>query len=95
MKKFILTTLVAVSIWGLGFSQTITRGQTIEHYIENVFVGTGVTVSNVTISPSGGVSASQDTVIGEFSGFENMSLGLDHGFVFVNGSILNILNAPN
>ena len=65
MKKlFLIITLAFVS--QAVNSQIITTGATIQEYVENVLIGGGVEVSNITINiPNGAVDP--DTVIGELA----------------------------
>ncbi len=81
---------MVIGILQFSFSQTITSGQPIEHYIEDVLIGSGITVSNITITPAGGVAGTGDNVIGEFTNFGVVNLGLDHGIVVSTGSVNNI-----
>lgn len=65
-----------------GFSQLVTStSQTPTQLVENVLVGNGVAVSNVTFT--GNAEA-----IGSFNG-ANTNLGLDNGIILTTGTVLN------
>jgi len=80
MKKlFILTILI--SIFNFAKAQmTTTTGMTPLQYVQNVLLGNGVTVSNVTYTGYAGA-------IGEFNIAGSTNLGMSNGLVLTTGSV--------
>lgn len=81
MKKLILISLLFVPLFSIG--QLITSPGNASNLVQNVLLGTGVTVSNISYSGSG-------AAIGSFTA-NNTNLGLASGVVITTGSI----NGPN
>ena len=71
----------------LSYAQTVTTGATADYYVNNVLVGGGITVSNVTIN-----TTSTD-VIGEFTGCAATNIGIDHGLILACGDVNLALGA--
>jgi len=82
-------TILLLSIWAnFLFSQTVTTGAGASNYVQNVLVGGGVTVSNITINTN------DPDVIGEFSNCASTNIGLDNGVILACGDV-NLALGPN
>jgi gliding motility-associated-like protein len=82
-----LTSLLFLQCFLLG-AQLVTNGnQTPAQLVQNVLVGQGVTVSNVTFSGSPGA-------IGSFQA-ANTSLGIQEGIILTTGTISNVAVGPH
>ena len=77
MKRLILISLIFVPLISIG--QLITTPSSAGNLVQNVLLGTGVTVSNITYSGSG-------TAIGSFTA-NNTNLGLASGVVITTGTV--------
>ena len=82
-------TVLLLSLWvSFLFSQTVTTGAGANSYVQNVLVGGGITVSNVTINTT------DPNVIGEFSNCASTNIGLDNGVILACGDV-NLALGPN
>lgn len=80
MKKLFLITIL-ISIFNFAKAQmTTTTGMTPLQYVQNVLLGNGVTVSNVTYTGYAGA-------IGEFNIAGSTNLGMSNGLVLTTGSV--------
>ncbi|MDQ3101883.1 MAG: choice-of-anchor L domain-containing protein, partial [Bacteroidota bacterium] len=87
-KRFFLF-LPALMVGGLAFSQiTVDNSLTPQEYVEQVLVGGGVQVMNVTYNGQANTPAGQDA-IGSFQSM-NTILPLDSGLVLSSGGVLGI-----
>lgn len=86
MKKLLSSVLLLFFI-SSGYSQLVTNStNTVAYYVQNVLLGTGVTVSNITIN--GGPANVSNPQIGEFNALNtNPFLGIDSGLVLASGDI--------
>ena len=71
------------------FSQTITTGAGANSYVQDILVGGGITVSNVTINTN------NTNAIGEFSNCTSTNIGLDNGVILACGDVNLALGANN
>lgn len=76
--QLILLSLLPLSVFGQLVTST---AQSPAGLVQNVLLGSGVTVSNISFNGS-------PTAIGEFNG-ANTNLGLDNGVVITTGTVLN------
>ncbi|XOV66850.1 MAG: choice-of-anchor L domain-containing protein [Fluviicola sp.] len=84
MKKIVLILLLTLPL--ASFGQLITStAQSPAGLVQNVLLGSGVTVSNITFN-------GQPAAIGEFNG-TNTNIGLDEGVIITTGTVLNQPNA--
>ena len=80
MTRIVLILLILLPL--ASFGQLITStAQSPAGLVQNVLLGSGVTVSNITFN-------GQPTAIGEFNG-TNTNIGLDEGIVITTGTVLN------
>ncbi len=80
MKRLLLILLIALPLFSLG--QLVTNnGQSPAALVQNVLLGSGVTVSNITYNGS-------PVAIGEFDG-QNCNIGLDAGVLLTTGTVVN------
>jgi len=87
MKRLVLILTLTLFFHFIGSAQlNVNSGMTPTQLVQNVLVGTGVTVSNVTFT--GGVNA-----LGNFSNGNTTNLGLNNGVVMCTGSIFDIPQA--
>lgn len=84
MKIIVLLLLMILPLASFGQLVTSTA-QSPAGLVQNVLLGSGVTVSNITFN-------GQPTAIGEFNG-TNTNIGLDEGIVITTGTVLNQGNA--
>ena len=93
MKKIVLL-LLAIIIINSGYSQLVTSNtNTAAYYVQNVLLGLGVTVSNITFN--GGTSNVSYPQIGEFNATAtNPYLGLATGVILASGDV-NVAMGPN
>lgn len=83
MKKLLILSIFFYS--SLGFSQlTVTNNQTIEWYIQNVLIGTGVTISNVQYNAGAGNIVNAQ--VGQFTD-PNGATGLGNGLIMGSGDV--------
>jgi len=80
MKKIVLTILMILPLATFGQLVTSTA-QSPAGLVQNVLLGSGVTVSNITYN-------GQAQAIGEFDG-TNTNIGLDQGVIITTGTVLN------
>jgi gliding motility-associated-like protein len=86
MKKLLFFTLL-LTLGNIGYSQLVTNStNTVAYYVQNTLLGTGVTVSNITIN--GGPANVSNPQIGEFNAVNTTPfLGIDSGLVLASGDI--------
>jgi gliding motility-associated-like protein len=86
MKKLLFFTLFLI-IGNIGYSQLVTNStNTVAYYVQNTLLGSGVTVSNITIN--GGPANVSNPQIGEFNAVNTTPfLGIDSGLVLASGDI--------
>lgn len=83
MKNWVFIFVLFLSF--SSFSQvTVTNSQTIEWYIQNVLIGTGVTVSNVQFNAGPGNVVNEQ--VGEFTDV-NSATGLPYGLILGSGDV--------
>ena len=84
MKKiFFLCTLFFLSLFSQ--AQVVTdNSNTVEYYIQNVLLGSGVSVSNITIN--GNPANVNEPMVGEFTDASS-SIGLPNGLILGSGDI--------
>jgi len=87
MKKYILIIGLMITTL-LSYSQTVTTGAGVDYYVNDVIVGGGVDISNITINTT------SSAVIGEFSNCASTSIGLDRGVILACGDV-NLALAAN
>lgn len=83
MKRILLIILLLTSSLFAKSQLTVTTGNSATYYVQNVLLGGGVTVSNITYS---GNSAQ----IGEFSNGNSTNLGMDRGIVLASGNVSDV-----
>jgi len=95
MKKNYLLLTLLISFSTLTYSQLVTNNtNTVAYYVQNVLLGTGVTVSNITIN--GGPANVSNPQIGEFNAINtNPFLGIDSGLVLASGDIAVAIGPNN
>jgi len=81
MKKIALLSLLATCFLTSKAQMTTTTGMTALQYVQNVLLGGGVTVSNVTYT-------GYNNAIGEFNIAGATNLGMTNGLVLTTGSVL-------
>lgn len=87
--KAILLLLFSLNIGILQSQLIISTTQIPDQLVQNILVGTGVTVSNVTFnSPLSAVN------IGEFMGGGGTNMGISHGIIMASGDVHNAIG-PN
>ena len=83
MKIIALVFVLMLSTFG--HSQvTVTNNQTVEWYIQNVLIGTGVTISNVQFNAGAGNIINEQ--VGQFSD-PNLATGLPNGLILGSGDV--------
>ncbi len=83
MKKLFIVVLLLFPF--LGFSQlSVNNTMTVEQYIQNVLVGSGVTISNVQFN--GGAGNIVNEQVGSFSD-PNSNIGLSNGIILGSGNV--------
>ena len=91
MKKAIVFALMLMTTY-VGFSQVSTdNSNTVEHYVQNVLLGAGITVSNITFN--GGNANVVNNSVGEFTD-PTSTIGLPNGFAMGSGDI-DLASTPN
>ncbi len=71
---------------------TVDNAQTVESYVQNVLLGSGVTVSNITFN---GAPANQvSTQVGSFD-CPGCNVGIDNGFLMTSGDIQVVIGPNN
>ncbi len=83
MKLFLSGLLFIISISGVA-QLTVNNNQTVEWYIQNVLVGTGVTISNVQFNAGAGNVANEQ--VGSFID-PNSATGLANGLILGSGDV--------
>src|SRR5690606_5401633 len=88
IKKIFLTTLSIVSLLSVQAQLVVNTGtMTPTQYVQNVLVGAGVTVSNVTFT-------GQSTQIGDFDG-TNTFIGINGGLILASGTVTTAVGPNN
>ncbi len=88
MKLKIITYISIIIVYILitfdSYAQlNVSTGNTANYYVQNVLLGSGVSVSNITFTGN-------SEQIGEFSNGNTTTLGLDRGIVLSTGNVTNI-----
>ena len=94
MKKIVLT-LLGLILLNLCYSQLVTNSSnTVAYYVQNVLLGSGVTVSNITFN--GLPATSSNPQIGEFNALNTVPfLGIDSGLIIATGDIAVAIGPNN
>lgn len=88
IKRIFLTALSIVSLLSVHAQLVVNTGaMTPTQYVQNVLVGAGVTVSNVTFT-------GQSTQIGDFDG-TNTFIGINEGLVLASGTVTTAVGPNN
>ncbi len=91
MKKIVLS-LLAIILINISYSQVVTNNtNTVANYVQNVLLGGGVTVSNITFN--GGPSNVANPQFGEFTDATS-SVGLSSGVILGTGDV-TLASQPN
>ena len=83
MKPTLLASILMLAPAVLYSQVSIDNSQTIEHYVQNVLVGSGITVTNVTYN--GGSAAVQHQSVGEFTD-PALSVEIGNGVILATGN---------
>jgi len=92
---FLKTVIILFSILivnKLNAQLVVNTGQTPTQYVQNVLVGGGVLVNNVTFV---GSTSGPNWQIGEFSNGSTTNLGINNGVVISSGNVTVIPNASS
>jgi gliding motility-associated-like protein len=88
MKKILFTALLVFIAFSINAQLVVNTGaMTPTQYVQNVLVGSGVTVSNVTFSGTAGQ-------IGDFNS-QNANVGIGQGLVLSSGNVVNAVGPNN
>lgn len=84
MNKKLLTLLFVIVTFSLKAQVTVNNTNTVSWYVQNVLLGTNVSVSNITLN--GSPATSQNEMVGEFND-PTVTVGLQNGLIIGTGDV--------
>lgn len=91
MRKILLASLLTVATLSVSAQLVVDNTLTVEEYVQNILLGQGVTVSNITFNGQPGSTVTVQ--VGSFNS-ENSNVGINTGMIIASGDV-NVAVGPN